>query len=311
MYSAPSPQQQTNVVAEMSAFAGCSTLQVARFRLQFTIEKMPKRNIKSNGQSSPSSPSASIDHSDTAVLKGLIRECIAEAMTPINGTMKEIQTSIEFHSNQYTDLLKTFTDYKLKTEAKIAELEAMVVGQQGTIGELMSEKMNSALNSKANNVVIFGLAEINTGSSQRPTPAEFYASTLKQIETKVGITVQDHHVNELFRMGPANVNRPRPLKLKFVSQQKKAIFFSEYLKQRSVLMASGIRVRDDLPEEVRKFRREAYPSLARIYADGLRVKFWRDALVVTDNQGRKAELRSMNEIERFKSYLANSNNGSN
>jgi hypothetical protein len=73
-------------------------------------------------------------------------------------------------------------------------------------------------------------------------------------------------------------------------------------------MNAGIRVRDDLPEEIRKFRRDAYPSLTRIFnVFHLKVRFRQDAMVVEKKNEKglveKFELKSLEEINRFEDSL--------
>lgn len=244
------------------------------------------------------------NNSPPSQLKSDVKAQMMECLVPVYSLLEGIKESIEFQSKQHSDLLNAFKEFKQQSESKIMALERKISEQNKIIDELKKEKTDAVLKEKKNNVVIFGIPEVNDGSQRQLTPIEFYEKTINQIQTKLGINTPDYHIADVFRMGKGAPNRPRPIKLKFISEQKKSLFYSAYLVRREELTNAGFRIRDDLTDEVRRFRREAYPFLVRFRNAGLQVRFWQDTLVVFDNQGRRADLKTLEDINRFKPISA-------
>ncbi len=82
------------------------------------------------------------------------------------------------------------------------------------------------------------------------------------------------------------------------------------VEKRSDLMKTGIRIRDDLPEEVRIFRRDVYDYLQKLYlavdnsgSKKFNARFVADHMVVATGNERPKRFYTVNEVKDFKDFF--------
>jgi hypothetical protein len=216
----------------------------------------------------------------------------------------KFQASNDFISSKLSDLETSQTEFKKIVNTKLIDLEMKVATYEKEISELKEARRRDEMAEKAANVVILGLKEVGSSvHDSKLSHPEFLTLTLAKIESDTGIKINESEVKETFRMGKFVPGRDRPLKLKFHNRHYKSIFMSLYLKRRMELMSKGLRIRDDLTENVRRFRSLVWDNMQKLYQskapNSFQVRFSNDSLIIIDAEKTKTTLKDPMQVEIY------------
>lgn len=213
--------------------------------------------------------------------------------------------SVEFTNTSVEEVKRMHENYTRKTDDRIAELESVVAEQKKKIESLLTAEKSRDLRDRANNVVIYGVPNIE---GRGLTPPEWLEATRKTIENHLGIELPRNSIKNLLRLesksGPGNRSRTQaaPVKVYFLTAMGKAAFYHEYLYKREELTTRGCRMRNDYDLQTRKFRTAVNTTRQQLFALNYRVRFVGagDVLEITSPDGRKkVDIKSVEDLNEF------------
>ncbi|XP_063363513.1 uncharacterized protein LOC134652271 [Cydia amplana] len=158
------------------------------------------------------------------------------------------------------------------------------------VGKLEEEIEYLKREKKNNNIVIFGMKEGETSTTQLLDKVK---NTFKE---DLGINIENGEINNAFRLGKViRDNKPRPILLSFVSTWKK----SDIMKNKKNL--KEIYVKDDFSKEVLERRKELLPKVEEERKKGNIAYLKHDKLIVIEtntNEKRKRQPSSSPQVRK-------------
>lgn len=176
--------------------------------------------------------------------------------------------------NQTAELKDSITTCIMdKMEEKLSPLMEENKKLKSKIEKLENEIEFLKRKEKDNNIIVFGLEEKETTSSELLQNLKI---TLKQ---EINIDTEDYEINKLYRLGHKNreSNKPRPILCSFISNWKK----KEILRNKKNLKT--IQISEDYSKEVLEKRKILQAQLAEERKKGNIAFLKYDKLVVKEN----------------------------
>lgn len=198
-------------------------------------------------------------------------DSVTKMHTLVDEKVAELKVAIEEVVSENVALKGEVVTLKEEVEHVKADLDA----QRMKVNALQKDAYSTAFSLKSCNIVIYGIPEDNNERADQVVRA-FLSDT---IEVPI---VDDILFKDVFRMGNPKKRRvhPRPLKVQMVCMPHKRAIMECYLAKRDGFIRDGYRLRDDLPLHARIFRKDAYPSFAKLKDAGYTPSFRLDTVRV-------------------------------
>ena len=178
----------------------------------------------------------------------------------IKADLGELGNSINDIRNR-VKILESSETSSANVDCRIRELESALRKSRSHGADLESMI-------RGNNIVIYGIVEQKSDTTFTVVK-DFFKSTLGLQDS----FVDDLVLGDALRMGTIKPALHRPVKVKFTRREDKRVVLGKYLDTRSEFIKAGVRIRDDLSIEIRKFRADAYPLFEALMEKGEKPRF--------------------------------------
>ncbi|CAB3236823.1 unnamed protein product [Arctia plantaginis] len=132
---------------------------------------------------------------------------------------------------------------------------------------------------RKNNIIFFGMQEEQNNKS----PID---SITKLLEKYMNIHINPQEINNVYRLGAKQDNKPRPILVTFTTNWRK----NEILKNKKKL-DHEIYIKEDLSKEILEKRKELLPQLQEERAKGKICYFVKDKIVIKESKDDKRDKR--------------------
>ncbi|CAH1155050.1 unnamed protein product [Phaedon cochleariae] len=175
---------------------------------------------------------------------------------------------------EFDKQLESFKNENIKLNAKLES-------QEGIITSLVKRQEKFEKHSRNKNLRIYGLNE-----SEKENSAEVI---LKFCEIKLGVHLENYHIENCYRLGDRQRNKARPLYVKFSSLYHRNKVFNN--KKR--LKGTGVVIREDLTTEELKLLK------ACLHKTGSNGKVWTNfgsIFVLGNGEVKPKKIENINEL---------------
>ena len=223
-------------------------------------------------------------------IKTTLSEVVREAMGGIATDVSDMKVSMASIVSENLELKASVTEL----QGEVTTLKAELTNVNERIDTILKENKTIVVHQKDTNLVLYGVEE---------TQSENVLDKVKQIlsdELKIE-NVNAISFRNVFRMGKFDKDSafPRPIKLQILSMYDKRQIFGAYLKGRDEYLKKGLRMRDDLPLYLRKFRSECYPLFDAIIKCGKTPKYRGDGVRVVMSPNSFRDFESVASLKAF------------